>query len=44
MLGRLRVGPYAIFLLADEGRVYGVLSLKARDTSPFPAEQSGWPM
>ena len=38
MLERLRVGRTAIYPLRDESHVYGVLSLKARDTSPFPAE------
>jgi diguanylate cyclase (GGDEF)-like protein len=38
MLAQLGVGRVAIFLLRDERQVHGVLSLKARETGPFPAE------
>jgi diguanylate cyclase (GGDEF)-like protein len=38
MLDKLRVGRTAIYPLRDESRVYGVLSLKARDSGPFPTE------
>ena len=38
MIEKLRVGRTAIYPLRDESRVYGVLSLKARDTGPFPQE------
>jgi diguanylate cyclase (GGDEF)-like protein len=38
LLEQIGVGRAAIFLLRDERHVHGVLSLKARETGPFPAE------